>query len=72
MGGSGEIELDRDVLDELRASFRGELVRPADPTYDEHRKVWNGSIDRHPAVIARCTGNEDVAIGQDIFVDVDA
>lgn len=54
------LELDRGELDELRASFRGELVRPADPTYDEQRKVWNGSIDRRPALIARCTGVADV------------
>jgi hypothetical protein len=57
---AAEIELDRGALDELRASFGGELVRPTDPTYDAHRKVWNGSIDRHPALIARCTGVADV------------
>ena len=55
-----EIELDRGAVDELGASFRGELVRPTDPTYDVHRKVWNGSIDRHPGLIARCTGVADV------------
>jgi hypothetical protein len=55
-----EVELDRDALDELETSFRGELIRPADPAYDVHRKVWNGSIDRHPALIARCTGVADV------------
>jgi hypothetical protein len=55
-----EIELDRDALNELGASFRGELVRPADPTYDVHRRVWNGSIDKYPALIARCTGVADV------------
>ena len=57
---AAEIELDRAALDELGASFRGELVRPADPTYEVHRRVWNGSIDRHPALIARCTGVADV------------
>src|SRR6186713_1148392 len=57
---AAEIELDRGALDALRASFRGELVRPTDPTYDAHRKVWNGSIDRHPALIARCAGVADV------------
>jgi hypothetical protein len=57
---AAEIELDRAALDELDASFRGELVRPTDPTYDAHRKVWNGSIDRHPALIARCAGVADV------------
>jgi hypothetical protein len=46
--------------DELATSFGGELVRPPDPAYDEHRKVWNGSIDRRPALIARCTGVADV------------
>jgi hypothetical protein len=40
---------DRSALRELAASFRGELVQPADPSYDEQRRVWNGAIDRrHP------------------------
>jgi FAD/FMN-containing dehydrogenase len=42
------------------AAFRGEVVYPGDPGYDEHRKVWNGSIDRRPAVVARCAGVADV------------
>jgi FAD/FMN-containing dehydrogenase len=42
------------------AAFRGEVVRPGDAGYDEHRKVWNGSIDRRPAVVARCAGVADV------------
>jgi FAD/FMN-containing dehydrogenase len=41
-------------------SFRGELIRPGDPSYDEHRKVWNGSIDRSPAAIARCANTQEV------------
>jgi hypothetical protein len=36
------------------------LIRPADAVYDEHRKIWNGSIDRQPALIARCAGVADV------------
>ena len=52
--------IDASAVDELQASFRGELVRPTDAGYDEHRKVWNGSIDRSPGLIARCTGVEDV------------
>src|SRR4029453_13380556 len=31
-----------------------------DPTYDDDRKVWNGHIDRRPALIARCRGVADV------------
>ena len=34
-------------------------MRPGDPGYDDHRKIWNGSIDRSPAVIARCVGVPD-------------
>ena len=54
------VEVDSAALRELRAAFRGELIEPADPDYDEHRKVWNGSIHRHPALLARCSGNDDV------------
>ena len=44
----------------LRASFEGQVIGPADDGYEKHRRVWNGSIDRHPALIARCTGVDDV------------
>jgi FAD/FMN-containing dehydrogenase len=45
---------------ELAASLRGELIRPHDSAYEEARKIWNGVHDRHPALIARCTGVADV------------
>jgi FAD/FMN-containing dehydrogenase len=50
---------------ELRESLRGELVLPGEPAYDEARSVWNGMIDRRPALIVRCAGSSDVkaAIG---------
>jgi FAD/FMN-containing dehydrogenase len=57
---TGEQKLDQGAVSELIASFRGELVGPEDSTYDEHRRVWNGSIDRFPALIARCAGVADV------------
>ncbi len=52
--------IDDTAVEELRQSFRGEVVGPRDHGYDEHRKVWNGSIDRAPALIARCAGVADV------------
>ena len=55
-----EIQLDDAALKELEGSFRGQLIRPTDRSYDEGRKVWNGSIDRSPALIARCAGVADV------------
>ncbi|MEV5962433.1 FAD-binding oxidoreductase [Kribbella sp. NPDC051952] len=44
----------------LDDDFRGELVHPGEPAYDDLRKVWNGSIDRRPGLIARCTGVADI------------
>ncbi|MGY1604392.1 FAD-binding oxidoreductase [Geodermatophilus sp. SYSU D00815] len=44
----------------FRAALAGEVVAPSDDGYEEHRRVWNGSIDRRPALIARCAGVDDV------------
>jgi FAD/FMN-containing dehydrogenase len=44
----------------LRDGFRGELLSPQDSGYEDARKVWNGSINRFPALIARCAGVADV------------
>ncbi|MCW0213039.1 MAG: FAD-binding oxidoreductase [Pseudonocardia sp.] len=49
-----------DVAD-LREALAGAVVLPGDPAYDEARSVFNGDVDRRPAVIARCTGPDDVA-----------
>ena len=43
----------------LTAELMGELVTPDDPAYDDARKIWNGHIDRRPALIARCEGVAD-------------
>src|SRR5215475_5502736 len=48
------------VVEDLRANLRGSLLRPGDAGYDEARKVWNGNIDKRPALIARCAGVSDV------------
>ena len=53
-------EIDPEAKEKLAGGFGGEIFRPGDPYYEEHRKVWNGSIDRHPALIARCAGAADV------------
>jgi FAD/FMN-containing dehydrogenase len=54
------VTLDPSAYAELERTFNGELIRPSDFSYDEHRKIWNGSIDRFPALIARCRGVQDV------------
>jgi hypothetical protein len=53
------------AIDELQRNFRGELIRPEMPEYDEARRVRNGLIDRCPAFIARCSGVADVVAAVD-------
>jgi FAD/FMN-containing dehydrogenase len=36
------------------------LIHPQDDAFEEARQVFNGMIDRRPALIARCTSDEDV------------
>jgi FAD/FMN-containing dehydrogenase len=52
---------DRTILVELRAAMAGDVLSPETPEYDQVRRVWNGAIDRYPAVIARCTSPSDVS-----------
>ncbi|NKE35326.1 FAD-binding oxidoreductase [Natronococcus sp. JC468] len=49
-----------DEADVLEEQLRGELLRPGDSRYDEARSVWNGMVDRHPAMIVRARGVSDV------------
>jgi FAD/FMN-containing dehydrogenase len=49
-----------EVIDALRTSLRGEVIDRDHPDYHQARRVWNGLIDRHPAVIARCADTDDV------------
>ena len=41
--------------------FRGDVIAPDHDAYDEAHAVWNGSVDRRPRLIARCSGTADVA-----------
>jgi FAD/FMN-containing dehydrogenase len=48
------------AVQELKKQLRGELLRPSDGGYDAARKVWNGLVDKRPALIVRCAGAADV------------
>ena len=52
--------LTEEAIQALATAMRGPVITPADPTYDEARKVHNGMIDRRPALIARCADVADV------------
>lgn len=56
---SGKV-LDEATIQEFKVGLHGELIRPGDEGYEAGRKIWNGMINKHPALIARCTGVADV------------
>jgi len=47
-------------VDRLRKGFSGTILTPKDGDYDEARKIWNGMVDKRPAIIARCASTQDV------------
>jgi FAD/FMN-containing dehydrogenase len=49
-----------ETIASLRSAIRGELLTAGTPEYDAARTVWNGMIDKRPALIARCRGAADV------------
>lgn len=55
-----ETALDEEALQGFTEGVRGDVLRPADPGYDDARAIWNGLIDRKPALIVQCTGAADV------------
>lgn len=59
-GAGKQIALAARDLEDLRASLRGHLLLPGQEGYEPARKVWNGMIDRRPALIVRCAGAADV------------
>ena len=51
---------DAATLEALKVRLRGTLLLPADPGYNEARSIWNGMINRRPALVVRCLGVADV------------
>ena len=47
-------------LESFTKQFVGEVIGPGDDGYEEHHRGWNGMIDKHPALIARCRSRDDV------------
>ena len=56
----GETVLTRAAVKDFQASLRGPLLLAGQDGYDRARQVWNGMIDRRPALIAQCSGPADV------------
>jgi FAD/FMN-containing dehydrogenase len=54
------IDLTKETIEVLRSKLRGHVLEPGHAGYDEARRVFNGLVDRRPALIARCSGTADV------------
>jgi hypothetical protein len=52
--------LEEAVVEGFKGSLQGSLFRPGEPGYEDARQIWNGMIDRRPALIACCRGVADV------------
>ncbi len=52
--------VEESVVARLQSQLRGEVLQPSDESYDKARKVWNGMIDKKPALIVRCASADDV------------
>ena len=57
---AGTTTIDAETFEAFVAGQRGPTLTPGDDGYDAARVIWNGSIDRHPALIAQCVGAADV------------
>jgi len=57
--------LKTDAIAGLRAKIRGDIIQPGDPQYDVARRVYNGMIDKHPALVVRCVDVADVTSAVD-------
>ena len=53
-------EVDASRIEQLRSACCGSLIRPGDAEYDSARRIWNGSVDKRPGLILRCSGLADV------------
>jgi FAD/FMN-containing dehydrogenase len=60
-GGKMDTHRSGGQIDVLRNKLRGAVVLPGAPDYDTARRVWNGMIDRKPAMIVYCANPRDVA-----------
>lgn len=49
-----------DLIDAFKSDFHGQVILPADVSYERARRIWNMSIDKYPGLIARCAGVVDV------------
>jgi FAD/FMN-containing dehydrogenase len=59
-GVNGSKTLSKDLLNSFTSMLSGTVILPGSKDYEPARLVWNGMIDKHPSIIARCASASDV------------
>jgi FAD/FMN-containing dehydrogenase len=59
MNSAGQVIKER-IVEDFQRALHGKVIRPGDEGYDSGRRVWNGMIDRYPAMIAYCRDVDDI------------
>ncbi|MGO4571692.1 FAD-binding oxidoreductase [Microvirga sp. 2TAF3] len=57
---AGQTTVGAAAIKELAGQLRGRVLDASDASYDEARSIWNGMIDRRPALIVQCVDGKDV------------
>ncbi len=52
--------LDKNALQQLSLNFKGEIITPGHPGYIDSKRIWNGMIEKNPAVILKCADTSDI------------
>lgn len=55
-----KVKIDNNNLEDFSTRIRGDLITQKNNSYDEARSVWNGLIDKQPALIVQCRNTSDV------------
>jgi hypothetical protein len=56
----GSVQVSPQILPAFKAVFRGPVLGPAAPEYDQTRRIWDAMIDRRAGLVLRSTGTADV------------
>jgi FAD/FMN-containing dehydrogenase len=65
------VALKNDAVEQLRPAIGGNVITPDDAAYEESRRVWNGMVDRYPALIVECASTADVVAAVEFGRDQD-
>ncbi|MFH5831217.1 FAD-binding oxidoreductase [Halalkalibaculum sp. DA384] len=56
------LHLEKKLIEELKSTIAGTIILPDDPTYNKARTIWNGMIDKKPALIVQVADTQDVPV----------